>query len=1075
MIAALLWLVLLTISTTSSSGIPVTVLFNYTAHPMCLPPPDTTPVVYIRLSANEIINRYQVMRLVWWEPSLVSLNVNQGSQFSIVCLGTYFRCNSSEILSVTCNATEFLVSSFDGFGALIEPTDMEDVGEQRARVLPYCALVGGSLNSVNNTSVDSLFVPGGGVSQHLGPLTVCSGNGECITGSTQCKCRGMWTGHACDVCSCPTSERCDVARGACLLQNGSSAAGPLAVDATTSGLCVVIIAARWLGKTILWNQTHVRFNIGNISTAPENWQNENVTVVDPGDSRFGSFNATAFASPDWMMVVMGGPRAQFVLYSTTVQSYLHCGASFINVGPVASGIRCLGDDVDLNRNFFMMAGIAVVTETSFRQVAVYPTGCQWGPGGGQLCSGHGNCNDSTFYTCQCTSAFDGVACDSSVTLQPCRGLEANPPVTSEGSIVSTEWYHPIIPFSVARTAYWFGEGGWTHRSKFHQLGSPVPLKDMLDEELDQLQLSPCSVGISCNASCLQSISSNCSETAENLLVQFVFSFAVSGNLSATIENPSPLCDSEFAALSNFVVAPSIVLDCIANGEELLLSTYPSRLRIAQLRNGEQHPYFRLTARCSSCIPYIVYQNSPLPLSFVFFGALKTTLLSLFAFLLKRRCRRLMLLVVIPCQALVGGNCLDYDEKRVEEERKQLQLSYDRSWILEAEIASRLEKVLGHKPSQTFIQAYDELLSNNGSRLPYPPKHDQSLQPDAREGEQRKLISSNACSAAVISALHELEAALVAADTNMSAHTLQEEEDMPAESDRAVFLNVNSNRSESMARCLAVLDNDDDSFERVLFASRMVDSAMTPMRWVLFVDFLYCVALVLVSLVDAINQQRTQYLSFWATYELFYFRLLNSSTIPCFAVSSVLSAILSGKQNVFTRRVLHTTAIGSEERKNDQSNSKLFQQFSDLRLNLLSHPATRSWYCRCAFIVLIPAVVSHSLPGVIICFVLVPILAGSVAAERLCRSPTQWFRRSAALWVFCRAVSRLVLNFVVSVVLSISFNVALLRLYHHGENGYTCTWLDCITLELDSRSLACTLNSLTASAVNFLQTMSSFFP
>ena len=97
--------------------------------------------------------------------------------------------------------------------------------------------------------------------------------------------------------------------------------------------------------------------------------------------------------------------------------------------------------------------------------------------------------------------------------------------------------------------------------------------------------------------------------------------------------------------------------------------------------------------------------------------------------------------------------------------------------------------------------------------------------------------------------------------------------------------------EMIAEAQRLFDAHENSFERVLLSSRLLDDALTPMGWMLSLDAAYSIVLFVVCVEEAVSMRSRHHLSHWETYELIYFRMLNSTAVPSFFVSSVISCVL----------------------------------------------------------------------------------------------------------------------------------------------------------------------------------------
>jgi hypothetical protein len=72
----------------------------------------------------------------------------------------------------------------------------------------------------------------------------------------------------------------------------------------------------------------------------------------------------------------------------------------------------------------------------------------------------------------------------------------------------------------------------------------------------------------------------------------------------------------------------------------------------------------------------------------------------------------------------------------------------------------------------------------------------------------------------------------------------------------------------------------------------------------------------------------------------------------------------------------------------------------------------------------------------------------------------------------RGSARVLVNFTTSICLSVSFNLAILFIYHQGEGGARRGWAAALEDEVASRSIVCTLDSLDTSVANLLQSLAT---
>lgn len=234
----------------------------------------------------------------------------------------------------------------------------------------------------------------------------------------------------------------------------------------------------------------------------------------------------------------------------------------------------------------------------------------------------------------------------------------------------------------------------------------------------------------------------------------------------------------------------------------------------------------------------------------------------------------------------------------------------------------------------------------------------------------------------------------------------------------------------------VFIHHESSFQRIILSSRMLDDALTPMGWMLFLDAVYTFILLIFSIVDAAESAKMQQLSAWSTYEVMYFRVVNSTALSSFLVSSCVACILQRK------------------------------------------PIRSSAYCWFAFLMLLPPLLTHCLMGfVLFAPVLLPILAVVLWFEQWSRKKFRTGKTSRHVnrSFMVRACARVLLNFAAALVISASFNYAILYVYDRGAHGNPEGYGEVIALEFVSRNLVCTVDSISRSAANVLQSLSAIGP
>ena len=220
------------------------------------------------------------------------------------------------------------------------------------------------------------------------------------------------------------------------------------------------------------------------------------------------------------------------------------------------------------------------------------------------------------------------------------------------------------------------------------------------------------------------------------------------------------------------------------------------------------------------------------------------------------------------------------------------------------------------------------------------------------------------------------------------------------------------------------------FERVALETRFLDDSLTPRGWMLLLDAIYCIVLFIFSIDDGTARAKGK--SPWITYEVVYFRILNSTALSSFLVSSVVRCIL-------TRQ-----------------------------------PVLKSTYVRIGLVILFPAILTHCLPACVVYFpIIAPIVMIGIVVERAARAAfSASKKRNMYVSFLARGGARVLVNFTTSVALSLTFNLAILWIYHRGEGGAPTGWWDAVLDEYRSRNVVCTLDSVGESVANVLQSLAS---
>ena len=220
-----------------------------------------------------------------------------------------------------------------------------------------------------------------------------------------------------------------------------------------------------------------------------------------------------------------------------------------------------------------------------------------------------------------------------------------------------------------------------------------------------------------------------------------------------------------------------------------------------------------------------------------------------------------------------------------------------------------------------------------------------------------------------------------------------------------------------------------AFEHIVFASRAIDNVLTPKLVMLGLDGIYCVVLFIACAVEAHGSDAFQPKSWrgssaWFTYQVLYFRVINSSSVSALLIGALLRLSL-----VPVRRGLDKMMVIAP------------------------------------LVILLPVLATHCLAGFAVFLPLMgPVVVLMVLIERFAR-------RHNSLLV--RAASRVLLNVVADYVLSASFNLAALYLYRNGTGGTSSfSYLEAIVTEFEGRSMVCTIDTYAQSFANMLQVIGS---
>lgn len=226
----------------------------------------------------------------------------------------------------------------------------------------------------------------------------------------------------------------------------------------------------------------------------------------------------------------------------------------------------------------------------------------------------------------------------------------------------------------------------------------------------------------------------------------------------------------------------------------------------------------------------------------------------------------------------------------------------------------------------------------------------------------------------------------------------------------------------------VFDEEQESFEDVLFESRMIDEALTPLSWILFFDAIYTLVLLFVSMRETFQVAEQQTLTPFQLYEALYFPVVNSTALPSFLVSSWVACVLQ-------RRPIYTDK-----------------------------------YFLLAALLALPPFLTHCAIG---CFLGAPIILPLLAFAFFFEHQTRHrYRTRNAKSLILRGTARLVLNFTIAFVMGASFNYSVLMVYEPGLNGNPTYWPSVIAAEWRARSIVCTLDSYGENLANVLQSLGS---
>ena len=214
------------------------------------------------------------------------------------------------------------------------------------------------------------------------------------------------------------------------------------------------------------------------------------------------------------------------------------------------------------------------------------------------------------------------------------------------------------------------------------------------------------------------------------------------------------------------------------------------------------------------------------------------------------------------------------------------------------------------------------------------------------------------------------------------------------------------RKECINVILDILSKNEKTWEPMMLNKNFAKQALRPLLFYLAIDATYCLAQAVFSFYELAYQIEI-HVSRFQVYELFWFRILNSTTIGTLIVNSA------------ARLFMMTRAQKAEHPLNM---SKGICSWTFVK-SWVSYVRVHSPFLYYSLALATPPMLTHVIPGIAMYPFLLVLLLGAVGLEyKLARYSSKWGKREEFIKPFAvRALGRLVLYFTVCGVLSCAYN------------------------------------------------------
>ena len=225
---------------------------------------------------------------------------------------------------------------------------------------------------------------------------------------------------------------------------------------------------------------------------------------------------------------------------------------------------------------------------------------------------------------------------------------------------------------------------------------------------------------------------------------------------------------------------------------------------------------------------------------------------------------------------------------------------------------------------------------------------------------------------------------------------------------------------------------------MIFTRNLANQSLIPMQIMLAFDGFYCVLQLIASAIVAQDVVAGAGLTSWQHYELTYFHFINSTALSCFLVNSAARAYLMG--------------------------NKIY----------------KSGFFLFGILLALPPLATHCIEGLVVFF---PIIAGLLSlgvvverkahqiSGRLMTKRPMWIstkNRAIALAFTAKALSRIFMNLVTCLALSMSFNY---MIFFYRDRD----WAGALASDWSARSVGCLWAQVWKNLAAFLQVMASIGP